>query len=199
MNARALHRLVPSGWTRRAQRLRRLLGRRVLLQREGFDMRFVLEPAAAPARPAGRGAKSPISATDLAWMLDDLGELLDRHPSARSVFPALVLVERALNRRRGPALERLPAPLRRDAIDLLDRLDAAGLQPGLILLRARLQALEPVPRSSRAGPAMQVEEASLTAFMEADSAWDRQLQQAAATAPEALHAVAPTLPAAARR
>lgn len=118
-------------------------------------------------------------------MLDDLTELLDSHPMARSVFPPLVLVERGLERRGAPALERFPSALRQTAIDLLDRLDGVGARPGLTLLRERLHALEPAFQPRPAGPAVQVEEASLTVFMEADRAWEQQWQQATGKPPAA--------------
>lgn len=185
MKATALTRLAPFRWARRAQGLRRLLGRHVRLQRVGLDLRFVLEPdaAPAPARPSTRHAAPPglppPSRADLMWMLDDLAEVLDSHPSARSVFPSLVLVERALGRRRGPALERLPDTVREDALELLDRLDGTGTRHGLALLRARLGGRDTAPQPLPAGPAVQVQEASLTVFMEADREWEQQLQQAA--------------------
>ena len=175
----------PDWLAQRLHGLRRLLKRRLRVKRVGISLHIVLDAADAPtagniqARPHEQVDLTPPGSAELACMRADLAQLLDVHPVARSLFPSLVLVERALGRNKSRALDRLPDEVLADASTLLAKLAGDWSADGLAMLRTRLRLLRSAQgdllRAAQAGGSLQAEEGSLTMFMEADREWDRQL------------------------
>ena len=181
----------PAWLARRLCGLRRLLGRCVQVKRVDKRLQLVFDAeallptgssrAVARERAEARTGLPEPSDSELARMRSDLADLLGFHPAARSVFPSLVLVERALGRRKARALERLPGEVLIDASTLLARLAGDWSSDGVSMLRARLSRLlaarvEP-EGAANAGGSVQVEEGSLSAFMELDREWEQQLHR----------------------
>jgi hypothetical protein len=177
----------PAWFARRLRGLRKLLKQRVRVKCVGKRLQFVFDAQDAPssalsrapahARPEAQAGLPEPSAADLACMHGDLADMLDFHPTARLVFPSLVQVERALGRRNGQALHHLPAEVLEDASKLLARLVGDWSSDGLSMLRARLHLLQAVSgdEAAQAGETPEVDEGSLSLFMELDREWDRQL------------------------
>lgn len=134
----ALHRLVCA-----RNRLRGGLGK-------GAHAKLVLRPPGMSQRMATRAARAAVtlhrshrlaalSDEDRVLMRSELGAFLDHHPHARSVLPALVLVERSLRITGG--LDRLPTDVVDDASALLARLAGGCGADGIARLRVRLRQL----------------------------------------------------------
>jgi hypothetical protein len=124
----------------------------------------------------------PIEDAAVREVRDALAGLLDQHPMARNVLPALARVERRIGKVGAKGVEGLPGKVLLDACAQLDRLLDDRSTPLLWALRDNLQqalrACDPQLHAAAAAPraALQVEEASLTAFMDASQDWDRQLR-----------------------
>ncbi len=153
------------------QRLRQQLNRRVRLKRQGLSLHVVLDPVAPPVRRDTTRRPSPRE-RGRQQMRQELAQALDRHPCARQLFPALTLVERALARRDGD-LQRLPERAVADALRLLDQLVGDWTGEGLVRLRAELASLAPAAEDA-GSPSFEVQEATLSAFMEIDGEWQRR-------------------------
>jgi len=181
----------PAWLARRLCGLRRLLGRCVQVKRVDKRLQLVFDADTLPSTGSSRavareraeartGLPEP-SDSELARMRADLADLLGFHPAARSVFPSLVLVERALGRRKARALDRLPGEVLMDASTLLARLAGDWSSDGVSMLCARLNRLlaantEPEGRAN-GDSGVRVEEGSLAVFMELDRAWEQQLHR----------------------
>lgn len=198
----AAHPAHPAHLARRLNGLRRLFARLlrqcVRVERSGKRLNLVfgagtsappvsLSEAPARGRTQARDDLPQPSDADLARMRGDLADMLDFHPTTRSVFPSLVLVERALGRRKGRALDRLPGEVLTNASVLLARLAGDWSAEGLCLLQARLKLLragQPEPDdAANGGGSPQVEEGSLSMFMELDREWEQQLRPFPPVAP----------------
>jgi hypothetical protein len=124
---------------------------------------------------------SPIEDAAAREVRDALAGLLDQHPMTRKVLPALARLERRIGKAGAKGVDGLPGKALLDAREQLDRLLDDRSTPLLWALRDNLQqalrALDPQLYAAAAPrAALQVEEASLTAFMDASKDWDRQLQ-----------------------
>jgi hypothetical protein len=143
-------------------------------------------PAAAPAKTPAPPTAAPedvgMSPLDKAAGREARGALaalLDRHPMARNVLPALARLERRLGRM---PVDGLPGELLRDCCEQLDSLlddDSTWLLWELRdhmhqALRTHHPQLHVAASAPRA--ALQVEECSLTAFMDASRDLDRRLE-----------------------
>lgn len=183
----------PARLARRLSGLRRLLRQCVWVKRRGRCLSLVFGAAssAPPARLSGAQVRRRVEArgglpeepsdADLARMRGDLADMLNFHPTTRAVFPSLVLVERALGRSKGRALDRLPSEVLMDASTLLARLAGDWSADGLGLLRARLNlllraALAGLDDAAHGSGSPQVEEGSMSMFMELDREWEQQLR-----------------------
>jgi hypothetical protein len=71
----------------------------------------------------------------------DLGDVLDRVPGARRVFPSLALLERALGTPGGDGIHRVEACVLRHAAQSLDKLGDDWFSPGLVVLRRRVELI----------------------------------------------------------
>ncbi|MEP6874724.1 MAG: hypothetical protein ABI887_10175 [Burkholderiales bacterium] len=98
--------------------------------------------------------------------------MLNRHPRARPVMPALLLLERALRQPDGRGIDRLPPDVMRDALAHLDRMADSCSGAALLLQQLRIgndtnfdEAGEASPPERTAG------EARLTLFVQADLEW----------------------------
>jgi len=141
-----------------ARRIRRLLARRLRIERKGLNIHIVLDkgpqvPAAAasqasPRRPAAPDGADPVAA-ELRAIDRELRQRLDRHTMSRNVFDKLAIVERELKRHGYPALQVLPVELLHSALEQLAHV--VGPRPGeLATLRAKmLDAI--LTRRSKAG------------------------------------------------
>ena len=164
-------------------RLKRLLTGRLTLQRKRFDWQVVIVP------PDCDGSKgdTPGSLSRVNEMGRQLGRLLDEQASSRAVLRHLDLLERLLNRRHAPDFDQLPASVLGGAHRQLSLLTGgsprkaiAGLHSELLLALVRRGLAEP-PAVERSG-GVQVQEASLSQFMEADAQWAHWSARVAALA-----------------
>ncbi len=171
------------------QGMRCLRGRRIRLVRQGFDFRIVIEPVASmtvalpPAAPDVSEVSVPsVSPVRVIDAQNDLKAILDRHPAARSVWPSLALVERALGKHGGAGIVCLPAAVLRDAAPLIDLLvddwggsGVALLQEyvGLVLRTVHGDAPACNARHPEHRIEMQVQDASMSEFMEIDRQWNQ--------------------------
>lgn len=128
---------------------------------------------------------------DGSHMSKALKAVLDRHEASRSVLAHLNVVEQALDHRGVAALEDVPADVLARALSQLEMLVSDWSEVGIAALRAQLKAAmaKPgrldVPRG--AAPAkkskpmdfdnsrLQVNEASVSTFMEARARWETSL------------------------
>jgi len=172
-----LQRIIPKALLSAIRRIR-LPGRRpVSFPSVGLS---VLPRAAAQAAngsgPNGSTTPAPLEATQRRQMREELTRLLDRVPSARQVFKALGVVERALASRSNRALDMLPTAVMLQASEQIGRLGRT--EPGDVLhtLRQRLCQLsgEPLEEGDadiftfEPGRNVEVQDISLTRFMEVD-------------------------------
>lgn len=178
------------------QRMRKLLGREIRLVRKGIDFHLVLQASPEEIGAHKRRHRSAhhrhgtlpplMSAATLSAVQDALTAVLDRHARARSVLPSLALLERALRKSDGRGLECLPFDALNDGhtqlrrlmgdspsqpiLDLLDRIDDVirRVYPGC---RADVHAKSSLPQ-------IQIEEASLSTFVELERQWKRAFENA---------------------
>ena len=187
-----------SAWLQcRIRVLRRLLGGRLRLEGRSLDLRIVLDPAApapavaAPPSTSGEAGPSSLPAMHPGRLVDarsDLTTILDQHPAARRLWPALALIERRLSKDGATGVARLSVPVLRDAARVLDRLVDDWCGPGLIALHEHVGLVlrmvhgeDPPYAAARAAPCfeMQVQDGSMTDFMAMDRLWDERLAHAA--------------------
>jgi hypothetical protein len=137
-------------------RMRDVLTRRIRLERRGFDVHFILEPAprpaapapalpapAAPARPASRrilrpDELPPLGGTQLAEARADLRAILAQAPRGQRHLPSLALLERVLAKDGARGIDEVPAAVLRHAASALDQFADDDYSPGLVVLRRRI-------------------------------------------------------------
>ncbi|MBX3622149.1 MAG: hypothetical protein KF891_19455 [Rhizobacter sp.] len=151
----------------------------------------VLKDSVRPA-PAGRRVSSskPADANG-ARMLAALKQVLDRHAASRTVLVHLGGVEQALQQHGLDGLQEVPAEVLRRALMQLETLVSDWSEGHLAALRAQLKAALAKPgrasaHARRSGAAtgrsadfaesrVQVDEASVSTFMEARARWEQSL------------------------
>jgi hypothetical protein len=163
--------------------LKRLFRRPVRLKRQGLDFKLVLDDPATRFGDAAMGGPkmTPSDTADVQAMRLELAAVLDRDPRSRSVLVHLNMLERALKTKGMKAFEDLPAELLRKAMAQLDTLVMDWSARGLTLLRARASGtlartrISAGTRQADFGDTthVQVREASVTTFMEAEKEWER--------------------------
>ena len=154
-------------WSRARQWVGRLLGRAV--------------PAPAPQRRSGRA--STLDKAELAAVRRDLAGVLDQHPRAREVMKYVRALERGLEKKGRFALDDLPVEVIRRALEQLDPLVSDWSPEGLSTLRSkaavaiadreRTEAERAEARRALNESHVEVEEASVTTFMQANEEWER--------------------------
>lgn len=164
--------------------LKRLFRRPVRLKRQGLDFKLVLDdPATRFGDTSMDGLKmTPSDTADVQAMRLELAAVLDRDPRSRSVLVHLNMLERALKTKGMKAFEDLPAELLRKAMAQLDTLVMDWSARGLTLLRARASGtlartrITAGTRQPDFGDTthVQVREASVTTFMEAEQEWEER-------------------------
>lgn len=148
------------------------------------------EVVQAPRVTAKGGAGRRRSSANVAHMLKALKEVLDRHETSRSVLTHLNVVEQALQHRGAAALEGIPAEVLARALSQLEMLVSDWSEAGIAALRAQLKAAMAKPGrfNTARGVAkamkkpdafdnsrLQVDEASVSIFMEARARWEKSL------------------------
>lgn len=142
----------------------------------------------AGSRRKGSGKSSGKGATNVAHMLKALKLVLDRHAASRSVLAHLSVVEQALGHGGLPALEDVPAEVLGKALSQLEMLVSDWSETGVAALRAQIKAAmakpgrfdvargaaQPVAKKSTDfdNSRLQVNEASVSVFMEARARWE---------------------------
>ena len=110
-----------------------------LVPQETSPAQHLVARAADAAAATASLVLLPLDEAERLRMHEELGRLLDQHPAARSLFPSLSLVERAL--RSDGAIDLLPTDVVRDASTLLVQLASDHSADGLAVLRGRLRRL----------------------------------------------------------
>jgi hypothetical protein len=151
---------------------------------------FFRKPVATPSGPhqvlGKAGTRRRKGVPDAHRMIKALKGVLDRHAASRSVLAHLSVVEQALEHGGLPALEDVPAEVLGRALSQLEMLVSDWSEAGIAALRAQIKAAmaKPgrfdVPRG--APPAkkqndfdnsrMQVNEASVSVFLDAQARWE---------------------------
>ena len=169
------------GWFARLKRLR------LRFQRKGVNIHLLLEDPAEHIADLKRQAVA-IDTSEAAVLRTALKRVLDRHASSRSVLPHLRVLEKALGKYGLNAMEELPPEVMQKALSQLETLVSDWSEAGLAGLRARLTAalvkhgrakmthrgaerLSDFQDSNR----LQVNESSVTTFMEVNAQWERSL------------------------
>ena len=161
---------APGTWSRARRWINKLLGRPV-------------EPAAKRA-PAKRA--STLDKAEVERVRQDLSDVLDQHPQARKVLRFVCALEHALEKKGRFALDDLPVDVIRRALEQLDPLVTDWTPEGLSTLRSkaamavanreRLATQQAEARQARLHSDeddVDVEEASVTTFMQANEEWER--------------------------
>lgn len=160
---------APGTWSRARRWINKLLGRPA-------------EPAKrAPARRA-----STLDKTEVDCVRQDLSDVLDQHPQARKVMRYVCALEHALEKKGRFALDDLPVDVIRRALEQLDPLVTDWSPEGLSTLRSKAavavanrertateQAEARRARLRNDEDDVEVEEASVTTFMQANEEWER--------------------------
>lgn len=146
--------------------------------------------AKAGSHRSGKSSKAHGKpATNVAHMLKALKLVLDRHGASRAVLAHLSVVEQALGHGGLQALEDVPADVLGKALSQLEMLVSDWSEAGIAALRAQIKAAmaKPgridVPRGGRPAKQstdfdnsrMQVNEASVSVFMDAQARWETSL------------------------
>jgi hypothetical protein len=160
----------PASWRLRPLRwLQSLLRRRLRVERRGWRLHILLDPA-----PSELGS-SPSGGEALRRAHGELCALLNHHADARRMMRHLGYIERALARAGSRALKQIPTPVLRKGLEQLELLareaDGAGLAP----LRERLEdvlASRPRELGEPTRPqAVHMSEASQSLFDEVERSW----------------------------
>lgn len=144
---------------------------------------------AGSRRSAKVGKSGGKGSTNVAHMLKALKLVLDRHGASRAVLAHLSVVEQALGHGGLQALEDVPADVLGKALSQLEMLVSDWSEAGIAALRAQIKAAmaKPgridVPRGGRPAKQstdfdnsrMQVNEASVSVFMDAQARWETSL------------------------
>lgn len=167
------------GWFERLKRLR------LRFKREGMNVRVLLEDPAQHLADIKRQSKQA-DLSEAAMFSAALKGVLDRHAASRSVLPHLTVLEQGLDRHGLKVLDKLPPDVVRKALAQMETLVTDWSQGGLAALRARLsgalithgrdkgrrrvaEQLSEFQDSQR----LQVNEASVTTFLEVNAQWER--------------------------
>lgn len=147
-------------------------------------------PEAAAGKPASRRHKGRGKGkADASHMLKALKAVLDRHEASRTVLAHLGVVEQALEHRGLMGLEDVPEDVLRRALSQLEMLVADWSEAGIAALRAQIKGAmakpgrfdvpNGAPRSKKStdfdNSRLQVNEASVSIFMEARKNWETSL------------------------
>ncbi len=137
---------------------------------------------------AGTSAKVRKGKADVSHMLKALKLVLDRHAASRTVLAHLSVVEQALEHRGLQALEDVPSDVLGRALSQLEMLVSDWSEVGIAALRAQIKGAMGRPGSvdvARGAPPkkstdfdnsrLQVNEASVSTFMEARARWEGSL------------------------
>ncbi len=166
--------------------LRSLLMRRLRVTHVGRQWHVVLEPAPAVASPHDQAVAKHLAAMSPQRrhrMRGQLSQLLRRHPRARAIFRHLAAVEHALRVPGACAFADLPPCVLRAAQAQLHTLVTDWTALGLHDLRATLQVAlnqRAIPTTAIGHPdvlpidfgsGLQVQDASVSMFMEAHGDW----------------------------
>jgi hypothetical protein len=168
-------------WTERIKSLFR--------RREGSPPPVVDQIVGKAGSRKGKRQSHSKGAASAAHMLKALRAVLDRHEAARSVLAHLHVVEQALEHRGVAALEDVPADVLARALSQLEMLVSDWTEPGIAALRAQVKAAMAKPgrfdaprRGAQAKKStdfdnsrLQVNEASVSTFMEAHARWETSL------------------------
>lgn len=172
---------TPDGWFDRLKRLR------FRFKRKGVNIQLLLEDPAKHLADIKRQA-AEADTSEGALLRTALKGVLDKHASARSVLVHLSVLEKALGRHGLKALDELPPDVMRKAMSQLETLVSDWSNAHLTVLRAKLIAA--VVKHERVGDRrstaerlsdfedsnrLQVNEASVTTFMEVNAQWERSL------------------------
>lgn len=143
---------------------------------------------AGSRRSAKVGKSGGKGSTNVAHMLKALKLVLDRHGASRAVLAHLSVVEQALGHGGLQALEDVPADVLGKALSQLEMLVSDWSEVGIAALRAQLKSAMAKPGRSdlpRSAPKkqstdfdnsrLQVNEASVSTFMEARARWETSL------------------------
>jgi hypothetical protein len=174
----------------RAQRVSWIERIKSLFQRRDASPPVVVDQVVGKAGSRRHKSKnSSKGAASAAHMLKALKVVLDRHEATRSVLAHLNVVEQALEHRGVAALEDVPADVLARALAQLEMLVADWTEPGIAALRAQIKAAMAKPgrfdaprRGTQAkkptdfdNSRLQVNEASVSTFMEAHARWETSL------------------------
>lgn len=161
-----------------------------------FQKREVVPPSLnqvlgkAGSRRPGKSSKSGgKGATNVSHMLKALKLVLDRHAASRSVLAHLSAVEQALEHNGVQALEDVPSDVLGKALSQLEMLVSDWSEAGIAALRAQIKAAMARPgrfdvaRGAQStkkstdfdNSRLQVNEASVSTFMEARARWETSL------------------------
>jgi len=179
--------LVPSSLSQLGASLRSLWVRRLQVTQVGKQWQVVLAPPPAVAVDTGSQAVAKhlamMSPLRRHRMRRQLSQLLRTHPRARSIFRHLAVVEHALRMQNTGVFAKLPPAVLKEALDQLQTLVSDWTALGLHDLRATLLRGLAQPQVAAAPsrqadalpidirPGVQVEEASVSRFIEAERNW----------------------------
>lgn len=141
-------------------------------------------PEPVPQRSSAPRRSSTLDKAELELVRQHLAEVLDQHTQARTVLRYVRALEHGLQKKGRFALDDLPVDTIRRALEQLDTLVKDWTPEGLATLRSKaavaiagreqLEAERAAQRRAAAGhDDVEVEEASVTTFMQANEEWER--------------------------
>jgi hypothetical protein len=180
--------------------LQRFKGLHVRLVRKGLSFHVVLEGDRdrLDAKVQARKVAAAAALRQAEPLRQALSRVLDLHPSTRSVLLHLVVLEKALRKQGLPGIESLPADVLRKALAQFETLVTDWSSVDLATLRGKVAAAlsihdRAVEKADKGAVLsrfeddhrMQVQEASVTTFMEANEEWERSFTGGALAPPPA--------------
>lgn len=152
------------------------------------------EPPPQPSHKTGKTRRaSTLCKSEVDTVRRHLSEVLDQHPQARDVMKYVRVLERGLEKKGRFALDDLPVEVIRRALEQLDPLVSDWSATGLSTLRSkaavaiasrdRVEVERAEVRRALRESDVQVEEASVTTFMQANEEWERSFPRGAADVP----------------
>jgi hypothetical protein len=147
------------------------------------ETRFAASPTAR-GTVAAASLLPPMGPDRLHDARQSVRRILDCHPAAPAIWPALALVDRALARHGALGVERLSAPVLQDAARVLNRLMDELCEHGIVVLLDRIDRVLrvvhgcPIAAESQwlavRPDEVQVLESTITEFMEIERALEEQ-------------------------